>query len=79
MGTREMCNVCGEFFIIGQEYDECPHGQIIDDNIIEQGLTYNDISEVGAIWKQKHDKGEITDNEYDAVAEAFGMLYKKLR
>jgi len=31
MGTRECCNVCGEFFIIGQENEECPHGQIEDE------------------------------------------------
>ena len=44
-----------------------------------KSITYDDVAEVGSIWKTKHDNGEITDNEYDQVAEAFGMLYKKLR
>jgi len=30
MGTREMCGKCGEFFIIGQESDSCPHRQLED-------------------------------------------------
>lgn len=28
MGTRELCNKCGLFFIIGQESDECPHNNM---------------------------------------------------
>lgn len=42
-------------------------------------LSYEDVSKVGAVWKQKHDNGKISDDEYDAVAQAFQMLYKKLR
>lgn len=27
MGTKELCFKCDEWFIIGQENEECPHGQ----------------------------------------------------
>jgi len=32
MGTREYCNKCGCFFIIGQEEEICPHNQIDEHN-----------------------------------------------
>ncbi len=79
MGTREMCNECGEFFIIGAEDEQCPHGNVEDSFEEAKVLTEDEIKEVGAIWKQKHEMGEIDDNEYDRIAEAFGMLYKKFK
>ena len=35
MGTRQQCQKCEEFFIIGQENEQCPHGQLQDDPDLE--------------------------------------------
>lgn len=67
------CTDCG---LLGYRIEK---GVRVVEGLSYEGLTYEDISGIRRIWKKKHDSGKITDNEYDNVAEAFGMLYKKLR
>lgn len=45
----------------------------------EKSLSYDEIAEIGGIYKKAHDEGEITDSEYDIVADAFTKLYERLR
>ena len=82
----EKCNVCSsnkwrmdEEPEIGLYCTKCGLlGYRIEEGVYVGGLTYEDVSETGAIWKKRHEKGVITDNEYDYVVEAFQMLYDKL-
>jgi hypothetical protein len=44
-----------------------------------KSLSMEDVKRIGAVWKAKHESGDITDNEYDQVADAFQMMYDELK